>query len=621
MDSTDLTQNPAEVQPIQPEMPVEASPFDHEECFKRFKKFQSRALSGDNGYRDRVRHEKSFLAGKQWDTTDDKFIAKSRNRITVNVIRNQCNSVANQYAAYPFTWAAGDQVIDKEIDEFFKIDANRFAAEEALQDLVNFGRGVIAIGSDVDAGGTEVPVIYAITNPDRVLLDPDSTELDGGDMMEAALIDYRSREWIRVNMGEQYLPGKREKMVCTCASCATLVPIITYYWLDTDGCHTATFVNETYSEGSHDVLSLHRIPVFPCYGEKTWEDGDADKETYQGLIAKSETVQRIVNYAMTQLIERLALSPKAQWKGYAESFKDLDKYYKRAGTGENSIIPGNRLANDGTTTLPLPERVDNTVQFQDVQGIVQGTMGMLSSITGVDSKGLADVEQDITATAVLYTAKVFQSNIRHFFSHLRTSFKALGDTLMSLMGHPGVRVEVVQGPEEYMENQTTLQVLMQLMPNADPAVKPKFIQAALRTQPRNAVLADLYVELNRMNLPSPGELEAQQTMETMRQAIEQKDAQLLQLQQQVQGLTRQISDQKASFEFELVKQRQAHEFKMAEMALQAQLSQGGDAIKAQAEADKAVLSAEQQATKLAEQRMKLTAEAMKLTGGVPNVSV
>lgn len=591
-----------------PETSANLVPFDGEACFKKFRKFQTRALAGDSAYRERVKAEKSFVSGKQWTTEDDKFVSKTRNRITVNVISNQCNSVSNQYSAYPYTWATNDQKIDKEVDDFFKVDSNSFAVEEAVHDQVSFGRGVMAIGSDVDAGGNEVPVIYAITHADRVLLDPDSTELDGSDMMEAALIDYRSREWIRVNMGEQYLPGKREKMVCVCASCATLVPIITYYWVDTDGCHTATFVNELYAEGSHSVLSLHRVPVFPVYGEKTWEDGNPDKETYQGLIAKSETVQRIVNYSMTQLIERLQLSPKPMWKGYAEAFKDLDKYYKRAGTGENTVIPGNRIANDNKTQLPLPERVDNTVQFADVQGVVNGTMGMLSSITGVDSKGLADVESDVTATAILYTAKTFQNNIRHFYSHLRATLKAIGDSMMVLMGHPGVKVTVVQGPSEYMEHQTTLQVIMQLLPNVDPAQKLKFIQAALRTQPDNDILAELYAELSATNLPTESEMQANQLLEQANVELQKKDAEILQLRKQIES-------QNSAYEFDLLKARQAHEFKMEEMALQAQLAAGGDAVKAAAETDKAALAAEQQAMKLEEQKLKNTAELAKLAGG------
>ena len=583
-----------------------------DEILAKFKKFETRSTSEFSNLVSRIKDNRKFVSGEQWSKDDDKFIARTRNRVVVNVISNQCNSVANQYAQFPFTWYSGDENIDKEIDQFFSTDSNRFAVEEALLDCVSFGMGVLALGSDKDAGGNEVPVIYSITDPDRVRLDPDSTELDGSDAMEGALIDYRSREWIRVNMGEQYLPGKREKMVCTCASCATLVPIITYYWLDTDGCHFSTFVNEQVvanPDGTIDIrLPFHRIPIFPVWGERTW---DGDKQTYTGLIAKSETVQRIVNYSMTQLVERLALSPKPQWKGYLEQFKGLDKYFRRAGTGENSIIPGNRLANDNKTTLPLPERVDNQVQFGDVQGIIEGTMGMLSSITGVDSKGLADVQNDVTATAVLYTSKVFQNNIRHYFSHLRTSFKSLGDTVMVMMGHPGVVVDVAQGPDVYMENQVARQELTALMGVVEPNQKRAIVNAILRTHPDNETLVQLYADLNATPAPTPMEEQAMQTIQVMKQAIDSKDQQIMQLTAQLEQLKTQVENQDKSYRFDLLKAQQSHNFKMEEMALEAQLNQTPTAAaKAAAEVQKAEMGVEKEAISLEREREKAASEQM-----------
>lgn len=575
------------------------------ELFKKFKAFEARSTSEFSGMIERIKSNRKFISGEQWSSADDKYIAKSRNRITVNVISNQCHSVSNQYAGFPFTWTTKDSDVNVEIGEFFGIDSNRFAIEEALLDCVSFGQGVLAIGSDTDVNGNEVPVIYAVTDPDRVRLDPDSTELDGSDAMEGALIDYRSREWIRINMGEQYLPGSTEKMVCTCSSCSTLVPIITYYWLDTDGCHKATFVNETYAEGSGQTLGIHRIPIFPVWGERSW---DGDKTTYIGLIAKSETVQRIVNYSMTQLIERLALSPKPMWKGFAEAFKGLDKYYRRAGTGENTIIPGQRLSNDGTTQLPLPERVDNTVRFEDVQGVVQSTMGLLTSITGVDSKGLADLENEVTATAVMYTAKVFQNNIRHFYSHLKTSLKAMGDTLMVLLGHAGLRVTVVQGPSEYMSNQVAAQTITTLLQNADPSVKPILLKYLLRTQPDNPILTELKDKLDAINQPTQGEMQANQLIEEMKKAIEQKDAQIAQLQQQVQS-------QNDAYMFELRKMELAHRYDMEDAILKARLSNTpADAEKANAEVAKAELEAEKAAVELDAKKVETAAKLFE--GGV-----
>lgn len=591
-----------------------------EEILNKFKKFQSRSKAKFSGLYDRIEDNKKMLSGKQWNKRDDKFISRARNRITINVLSNQVHSVANSYSAFPFTWFSGDFNIDGEIDKFFEKDSNRFASEESVTNQVAFGLGVMAIGSDTAPSGNEVPVIYSVKDLNRVVLDPDSTELDGSDAMEGALVDYRSREWIRVHMGEQYLPGEDAKMIVADAGCSELVPIITYYVLDTDGCHVYTFVNDievkdyvTDENGekveNQTVIPIHRIPIFPVWGEETWDDDG--KATYTGLVSKAEDVQRIVNYSFTQLGERLTQSPKAQWQGYAESFKGLDNYYKNAGTGNNPIIPANRLANDKKTVLELPKRLDNTVQFADVQGVVQSTLGMLSSITGVDSKGLADVETNVTATAAMYTAKVFQNNVRHYFAHLRTTFKSIGDTVLALLGHSDINVQVTQGPENYMELQIARQELTALMPVVEPNQKRFITNAILRTHPDNEILAQLYAELNAAPQPTPMEAEMQQTIEQMKTAIEQKDAEILQLTAQVETYQKSSEEMDKSLRAEFMKMKMNHEFKMEEMALQSQLQAGGDAVKAAAEADKAQMDLEQKAVQLETQKIKSAAEIAK----------
>ena len=591
-----------------------------EDILNKFKRFQSRSKARYSGLFDRIRDNRKFLSNKQWGKRDDKFISKMRNRITVNVISNQCNSVANSYAAYPFTWFVGEPDIDKKIDDFFDNDANASASQEALLDTASFGLGVLALGSDTDESGNNIPVIYSVDDLERVLLDPDSVELDGSDAMEGALIDYRSREWIRVHMGESYLPDERAKSVLGEAGCSELVPIITYYVLDTDGCHVYTFVNDkevTETEIGEDgtesvkdnVIPIHRVPIFPVWGERMWDDND--KKTYCGLVSKTEDVQRIVNYAFTQLAERLGLSPKPQWEGTADAFKGLDKYYKDAGSGLNPIIPHNRLANDKKTVLEAPKRFDNTVQFSDVQGIVSSTLDMLPSITGVDSKGLADVETDVTATAVEYTSKVFKNNIRHFISHLRTTFKSLGDTVVALMGFDGVKVKVTQGPEHYMELQVARQEITALMPMVDPSQKQALVNALLRTHPCNEVLAQLYAEINSAPQPTQNEIQLQQLCEQMKAAIDGKDQEILNLTQQLEETKKQVENTDKGLQADILKAKMQHEFKMEEIALQSQLNGNADAEKGAAEADKAQMDVESKAIALETQKVKSAAEMAK----------
>lgn len=593
-----------------------------EDILEKFKKFAQRSREAYSEMYDRIREDRSFMSGEgQWTKEDDNFIAKTRNRVTVNVLANQVHSVANKYSTFPYTWYTGDADIDKEIDDFFGEDSNRFATEEALLDVVSFGLGVLALGTDETADGRNVPVIYAVTDPERVMLDPDATELDGSDAMEGALVDYRSKEWIRVHMGEEYVPGKKAQPVFTGAfNNGSLIPIITYYYLDTDGCHVATFVNDIKVETPDEngeytdpVLKIKRVPIFPVFGERTWT-GD-DKQIYRGLISKGKAVQRIVNYSMVQLMDRLALSPKPQFRGYMESFKGYDSYYKKAGSGVNPILPSQRLANDKTTQLPLPEVYQPNIQFADLQGIMDGTMNMLSSITGVDSKGLADNESEITATAVMYTSQVFQNNVKHFYSHLRTSFKALGDVVMVLMGHPGQKIDVAQGPDAYMQNQVARAELSTLMNVVEPNQKRAIVNAILRTHPDNEVLAQLYAELNSVPQPSPMEQEMEQVIAQMKDAIDKKDEEIMRLSAQVEDFQRSDRSQDKSHVFELEKMRLEHQYGIEDKILEAQLESGTDTEKEAAEAELERIKVEGAARKAAMdaagQRMKLEGQAAK----------
>ena len=584
-----------------------------EDIVKKFKTFAQRSREAYSEMYDRIREDRLFMGGEsQWTKEDDNFVAKTRNRVTVNVLANQVHSVANKYSTFPFTWYTGDPDIDKEIDDFFGEDSNRFATEEALLDCVAFGLGVLALGTDVTADGKTVPVIYSVTDPERVMLDGDISELDGSDAMEGALIDYRSREWIRVHMGEEYVPQKKAKPVFTGAlSKPGLVPIVTYYYLDTDGCHVATLVNDVQvkTDDVEQVLPIMRIPIFPVFGERTWTADD--KQIYRGLISKGKTVQRIVNFAMTQMIERLALSPKPQFRGYMESFKGYDSYYKKAGSGINPILPSQRIANDKKTVLPLPEVFQPNIQFADLQQITQGTMDMLTSITGVDSKGLADHESELTATAVLYTSQVFATNIKHFYTHLRTSFKALGDLVMVMLGYAGQKIDVAQGPDAYMQNQIARQELTALMGVVEPNQKRAIVNAILRTHPDNEILATLYAELNSAPQPSAMEQEMEQVIEQMKQAIEQKDQEIMNLTAQVEDFRRSDRSQDKSQVFELEKMRLQHEYDQEDKIMDAQIEQGLDANRAAVENEKERIKVEADATRAA---IRAEGDLMKLQG-------
>lgn len=563
--------------------------FDEQAIIDKFRDFRDRSRAQFDENYNSMRDDRAFLNGQtQWTSTDSRFVKKTRYRQTVNVINNNVQSVVNQYSLFGFTFYSGEPEEDQILDRFMKHGSNDLASTEALKDSCSLGLGVMALGIEKDG----LPCIYSIKDFNRIILDPESVELDGSDMVEAALIDYRGKRWVELNYGPEYVPGEREQNIVPCRK--NMVPIVTYFVQEQDGCHVYTLINN-HAEDS-GVLPLDRPPVFPVYGE-TFFDDDGDMH-WTGMVAKGRSIQKIVNLSVTQLAERLSLSPKAQWRGTVEAFKGLDNYYKDAGSGVNNIIPYNRKTEDGKEELKPPERFDQQVQYQDVSGIVGNTLAMMGSVTGVDSHGLVDQTTMKTATEVNYAAETYSTNIRHYMVHLQASMRALGECLGIMLGIEN-QVKICQGPIEYIGLKQARAEIVQLIQVAEPNQKPALIDALIETYPDNPTMAKLYARLHAIQAPTQMELKMQQTCELMKQAIQEKDQQIQELDQQLKYYEVQAQNTDKNLAFELKKLQLNHEYDMENEILKAQLDQGTDANRAAIENQRALNKLEGEAESIA----------------------
>jgi hypothetical protein len=578
-----------EMEVIIPEEITLEPAFDSQAIVDKFRDFRDRSKSQFDENYSSMREDRAFLNGEtQWNSTDSRFVKKSRYRQTVNIISNNVNAVVNQYSLFGFTFYSGEPNEDQILDKFMKHGSNDMASVEALKNSCSLGLGVMALGMEQDG----LPCIYSIQDFNRVILDPESVELDGSDMVEGALIDYRGRRWVELNYGAEYLPGDREQNIVPCRK--NMVPIITYFVLEEDGCHVYTLINN-HAEDS-GVLPINRVPIFPVYGERFFDD-DGDMH-WTGMVAKGRSIQKIVNLSVTQLAERLSLSPKAQWRGPVESFKGLDPYYKEAGSGVNTIIPFNRKTEDGKEELKPPERFDQQVQYQDVSGIVGNTLAMMGSVTGVDSHGLVDQNTMKTATEINYAAETYSTNIRHYMVHLQATMRALGECLGVLLGIEN-QVKICQGPIEYMGLKQARAEIVQLIQVAEPNQKPALIDALIETYPDNPTMAKLYARLHAIQAPTPMELKMQQTCELMKQAIQEKDQQIQELDHQLKYYEVQAQNTDKNLAFELKKMELNHEYDMENEILKAQLDQGTDANRAAIENQRALNKLEGEAESIA----------------------
>ena len=574
---------------------------DEQAVLERFEKFKARWQERFGDLYDRMREDRSFLAGDtQWDRRDNRYISKARNRLTVNVVANNVNSVSNSYDAWPYSWFTGDYSADTAFDKFLSKPGNAQCATLALRQSVSFGLGVMCVGSE-DSGA---PAIYAVPDFERVMIDPDSTDLDGYDMVECALIDYRGKAWVRLHYGDEFVPSENDRNIVPAKK--GLVPIVTYYVMEDGGCHVYELINSRVNDKG--VAEFDRIPVFPVYGERVWNsDGEI---IYKGIVDKCKDIQRLVNYAYTQLGERLALSPKPQFIGTVDAFKGNDMYYKESGSGLNTMLPYNRKSLDQKDVLDPPQRFDAKVQFEDLSGIIGSTLDLMTSVTGVDSKGLADTPQEKTATEVEYTASVFSNNVRHYFTNLKYSFKAMGQFLADWMGM-GLQVEVTQGPDERMQRQVARQELAQLIGVANDNQKPSLVNAILKSYPDNEILAQTYAELNSVPQPTEMEAQLQQMCEQMKVEIEQRDQVIRQQLDEIEQYKKSSYEMELNSKTELAKIELTHQAKMEELALQAELDSGKDAEAVQTQAIKNQMEIAHEADKMDMENAKFANELMR----------
>lgn len=568
--------------------------FDPESIVNKFRDFRDRSKRKFADNYDKMRKDRDFLNGEtQWTTADGRHVSSKRNRMLLNVMGNSCNAVVNQYSLYGFSPYTGNPDDDRMLDTLQKRGSNSVCDSEALKNSVSLGLGVMAMGTDKQG----VPCVYAINDFDRCILDPESQDLDGEDMVEGALIDYRGKRWVELNYGPEFVPGDREKNIVQCPR--DLVPIITYFVLEEEGCHVYTLVNNQAIDGG--LLPLDRIPIVPVYGER-WFDNEGDLH-WGGIVNKARAIQKLVNLSVTQLAERLSLSPKPQWMGTVEAFKGLDKYYKDAGTGNNPILPYNRKSADQKETLEPPQRFDNTVQYQDLSGVIGNTLSIMGTVTGVDAHGLIDQNTMKTATEVSYAAEAYSTNIRHYMVHLQASMKALWSMVAKMVGIEG-QVSICQGPIEWMGLKQARAEIVQLIQVAEPNQKPALIDALIQTYPDNPTMAKLYASLHAIQAPTPMEAQMQQTVELMKQKIDQDTQTIQQLDQKCKEYEQLMRDQKAQRELEITKLQLEHQYDMENEILKAQLS-------GNVEADKAAIETQREANRLESEAM---SQAIKLDG-------
>lgn len=546
------------------------------DIIKSFKEFQKKSRKKYKNLVNRIKDEKKYISTTQYSKQDIEVLGEDRTKNQLNVVKNAIRTIVNTYRETPYRWRVVDKMTNKDSEtmnaagiNFLENPDNATAAIEALESATSFGLGVLVLTTDYGVDGNPEPVMYSISNLDNVYLDPDITKTNGADAHAAAIVELKSREWVEAEYGIDISTIDKPMVdIDEEYDRKDYMPLVTYYKKDKNGVMVYRMIGNEILDAI--PLPLTYIPIVPVFGEKCYED---EKLSWTGIVSQMEGVQKLINYAYTNVLIRLAVSPKNQWITDSESIEGNESYFKNSNKTLNPLLIYNSWSNDRKRELPKPERLSNEIPLGDVGEMFSQSLQMVNNIIGIPAIGL-ESEVEKSATEVLTNEKTFQNNVRTYMWNLRSSLVVAGMCFFELLSNQplwgAVKITMVQGPDEGLKKQEARVILQSMQPLlTEPQDQRKLLLAMANVESENEYVRSLVEILQPM--PTAQEMKDQELIGQADQEIKQRDLQIAQLQKQLEDEKRQSELKAYSLERELALTQIKHQQEMEKMLLQHRL--------------------------------------------------
>jgi len=586
---------------------------------KKFKEFELRSRKKWKPTLERIKEDRKYLGGDQLAKEDIDILGKDRASNKLNVVANAVRTIVNTYREQPYRWRVVDNSTGKDSElfnqagiTFLESPENSTACLEALESSVSFGLGVLVLTTDYGVDGNPEPTLYTITDLDNIYFDPEMTKLNGSDANEAAIVELKSRRWVENNYGIDISSLDQPAVdISQEYDRKEYMPLVTY-WVKRQGqviCYRliGNDIVETIQ------LPMTYIPVIPLFGEKFY---DGEKELWHGIVDQMKGVQKLINYSYSNILVRLATSPKNTWICDSESIEGNEKYFRDSNKTLNPLLIYNKWSADGKRELEAPQRLNNEIPLGDVGEMFSQSLQMVNAIIGIPAIGL-ESETEKTATEVLTASKVFQNNIRAYIYNLRTSLTVAGMCLFEMIqGQPlygAIKITCVQGPDDALKKQEARVILQQMAPLiTEPQDQRKLLMAMANVEQDNEYIRTLVEMLQPM--PTAQEMQDQELINQANSEIKQRDMQIAQLSKELEDSKRQIELKGYALEREFTLEEFKHKNELEKMILQHKLDGSltdKDLMEMANEQEKQKMELEREGMKMDSQMMKTQADAIK----------
>lgn len=585
-----------------------ANVLDEKAIIDDFNEFEENSRNKWRDLFEDIKDARSYMSGDQYYDEDKNMLGADRLKSKINIVQNSVRTIVNSYLPHQYKWTTSDQELTNIGYEFLNNPDNITATIEALTNSVSTGLGIIVVSNDMDFDGSIKTIMYSVPDVTTVLLDPNIVKLNGTDQEKCAIVELKPVEFIKEEYGLDMVNDRPMVDISIPYDHKKFMALVTYYVKNKETKNIDVFKLLNNKVVEYTELQMTYIPVIPVFGEQTWQDDD--KVTYQGIVKQLKPIQRLVNYSYTQLLERLAKAPKNTWCASSEAIEGFEQYYKNADKSLNPLLLFNEWTADHKNQLKAPERISNEIQYADVSGILNNSLGLTNTIIGIPNTGL-ETEVTKTATEVLTNEKTFNNNIRCYIQHLRYSLQVVGMCVFEFITNRKLfgilKIDMCEGPDSAMKKQEAriqLQQYASLITSDDDKRKLLIAEASIESD--NEYITNFKNSLG--HVPSKEEMEAQQLIEQANQKIQELNSQNLELQKQVNELQIQARVNAYSTREQLILEDQKHRHAMEMKMLEMNNISGVDQLKNETELETEAMKLAQQKLKLAEQEQKTFAK-------------
>lgn len=574
------------------------------DIISEFRTFEKASYDRWHTLYENIKDDRKYIAGDQTDKVDKKLIGDNVTECRLNVVGNAIRTIVNTYLPNQYKWSYENQEeLTRKADEFLSDIDNNTAAVEALSNAIGTGLGVLVFSTDYDIDGSVKPCLYSVSDVTNVRLDPVATKLNFADAKRAAIIELKPKEWIEDTYGVGSFMEKPLIDIQDNYDHKQYMPLVTYYLKKDNVINVYKLMGTEIVE--QITLPYSYIPVVPVFGEQIWDDG---KITYCGITKQMRPIQRLINYAYRQLILRCAKAPKNTWLADTESTENYGEFYKNSDISLNPFLKYRAWSTDGKRQLPPPTRLPNNFEIDDVNTLMQNALGLTNTIIGIPATGL-ESEVEKSATEALLNQKTFNNNVRAYLYHLRFSMQLIGllfaEDAMQQPLFGMIKVNVVEGPDEALKKQEARVTLQQMGALITSDIdKQKLLMAECAVETDNEYVRNFGQSLQPQ--PTLMEQEQQQLLEQANGEIQNRDQQIIQLQQRIAQLEQEQKINAYSLEREMLLAKQKFEQEKEMKILEAQLAQSNptEQAKAEAEVTKARLGVEKEIVALNKEEIK-----------------